>query len=928
VYRQKSYAQKSFSQEMAMSAPSLNPLSFSRSDAVNQLSLREQLVQDAKRSLQTVDAVQEANIAKLRAENKLIAVVPGVDYIADKAIREEVAAIIKSAPFLGPQIKVTGKEPHFTESQKAVASLVQELDDAKKAAITDFCKNVALEATTAVEKTAEPQVTLTPQAILNAKTVIGQVIFLLDQGTERTEEVAKAILERQSDEKIAEDVKLASMKSAIQEQFASAMEAKRDAIKLAKEDEVKFGFIQEDAFLSAQLPKEIADLLITSKGFFNVAISDTVTSALLPETAKQKPYQKEIERVLDLCKNNPTMRQAINAAVAPNSPAARAVVSATLGLPATMEVTDVHAKKALLAAQLTKIHAEDGFEAAVADQIKTIRPDRFAHDVAALFNAGKLVRTLQGQEQEFSIDLDSLSNDLDTPFETNRTGAFTKLGGWIAHAPRVWEMPSIKSACVAMGIPEENHKKAVEDAILRIADADKKPKKFTITARTLIEELSTEFKEESQNGVCTLGALGYSSRGNNLLLKAWEQTIADLSNQHAEMTMRSRILRSVESTLRNKFTAGLEKNSLLQPAFDTFLGKLHGDLKLISDDETYTLEGISTPEQFRKLVNSHVASSLDATALHAPAAAAPGIEAVKEKVSAFVDSKAFLQRMLQRFGTENTKLESPDTEWEKLASTPWEAKVENNPFTLLSKYFGDAVENVASFTVADARTLGIRLLRFIGQNQEKSSTTRYGLAYGEHTFALSVDSAKFAAGLSPESAPKFDAPLPKESRQKIADWVKKQFVAEGFESAFDVSELMENPDLTLKQFRDAILLDAKNSAGILEFKYGQYVEVKTADAKQKSKKIERMLDTFIMTKALPEEIQKELAANTVRFAETTWSKNKALCFYQDPMGKGLRLGVVSDKGTVRPLNEEEWLNKSRPWSLFATKIEAPTAVSQ
>ena len=261
-------------------------------------------------------------------------------------------------------------------------------------------------------------------------------------------------------------------------------------------------------------------------------------------------------------------------------------------------------------------------------------------------------------------------------------------------------------------------------------------------------------------------------------------------------------------------------------------------------------------------------------------------------------------------------------------NVPWSASLPNNPSTLLRSYFGEAVEEVKSITAKSASALQNALFRFAVDNPSES--VRHGLVFGEHTFSLSVDKALFTAALSPEAVlPKFTAPLAKASREQIAAWVKKQFIAPDLVSTFDdnVSELISDEAMSLKQFRDAILWQTKYFSGLFVEKGTGYTDSTAPALVQKGKKIERMLDSFIISEALPEELQKELAPHILPFGQSTWSKNKVLCFYPDPLGQGLRLGALSKGASIRPLNQDKWL-KDGTWKLFATKIEAPAAVAQ
>ena len=611
-----------------MSLFHVNPLSsISGADATT---LGEVLIQNAKRSLKTKDVVHEANCAVLRAVKQLPTVLSS----------DEVIAVLKKGAPQGHGAAA----PHFATEVKEIDVLIATLEEGKKAQVVDFYKKITAEATQKPVAT-EPGVTLIPQAILTAKELLGQVIFLLDKDAEKMVGILSGI---QSDEKIVENDKFGAMKAKVAEQFGIAILAKQETIKQVGAEEKKRQIIEENDFLAAELAKEVATLLITSRGFFNVAISDAVTKKLLPETAKQKPFEKEIERVLDLFKNDQSLQKTIKATVKPTSEAVAFIIRASLGLPSTADVTDVHAKRAHLAAHLAKIDHQDDFASKLADQIKTIRPERFAGDLTRLFSEGTLVSTIQGEQVTIEINLSDICDGLHTKIDTDPAGALTKLSSYFSRAktPLIWDSISIKAACLAMGIPEENHAQAVKDALGRLNVAH--AKQFSITPDALIKELSTVL-EKDQEGAYTLGCLGFASRSTNLLLRAWEVCIQDLAEESADTAMRSRVLRAVESTLFNKFTGGIDQGAAVKQARERFLGTFHGDLVFEEADNLLKLEGITTQEQFVALVKKHVTSSLDEAKLKLTAVDAPAIEAVKAKVTTFVDSKEFIKKVLRAF---------------------------------------------------------------------------------------------------------------------------------------------------------------------------------------------------------------------------------------------------------------------------------------
>lgn len=154
--------------------------------------------------------------------------------------------------------------------------------------------------------------------------------------------------------------------------------------------------------------RRLANLLINSHGDLQVDFLPKVISyiqayaySLGPDRQSDAKRHERILRVLQLLQSNKELVRLLKSISKPVShPLAEKIIRDTLQLPERTSITDVHARKAALAALLCYLRQSVGscFATAPAILIHNEQPEQFLRDISDLLNTGRLKRTFGGIE--------------------------------------------------------------------------------------------------------------------------------------------------------------------------------------------------------------------------------------------------------------------------------------------------------------------------------------------------------------------------------------------------------------------------------------------------------------------------------------------------------------------------------------------------
>jgi hypothetical protein len=171
--------------------------------------------------------------------------------------------------------------------------------------------------------------------------------------------------------------------------------------------------------------RRIAQLLINDEGDFNSALLPRVIQLLTenlyvlgPQRQYDGPRHEHMLRVLTLLNTTPELARLIKRIGKPHQhPLADQIIRDTLQLPASIAVTDAHARRATLAAWMCTLRQNIGscFATAPAIIIHDEQPEQFLLDIYDMLGTGRLKRTFGGIEYTVPLSTSWGGGDLRKP---------------------------------------------------------------------------------------------------------------------------------------------------------------------------------------------------------------------------------------------------------------------------------------------------------------------------------------------------------------------------------------------------------------------------------------------------------------------------------------------------------------------------------
>ncbi|MEI8365193.1 MAG: hypothetical protein WCF65_02135 [Parachlamydiaceae bacterium] len=329
--------------------------------------------------------------------------------------------------------------------------------------------------------------------------------------------------------------------------------------------------------------RRLANLLINDKGELN-----RVVIPRLIELAKQHLYslgpdrqfdakrQEHVLRVLKLINDNKEVVRLLNSIDKPVSHRyAEQIIRDTLQLSPNTIVTTAHARRAVLSAWMCTLRQNVGscFGTAPSIIIHTEQPEMFLKDINELLNTGRIKRTFGGIEYSVPLCSSWGGGDLKKPFMIPLGEEFDKSGIWLS--------PGLTAAFESLGLVDseaasESKAVRVKGLILTVLGGVERKQPYVITSaeeiirRVFLNHLNLTQQdiEEYENrpqamvfgGLLIQGAAGGTGSGgkggrcadflarfdtacnalkglaDNALLKAWEFSIASLSETKSQFT--------------------------------------------------------------------------------------------------------------------------------------------------------------------------------------------------------------------------------------------------------------------------------------------------------------------------------------------------------------------------------------------------------
>jgi hypothetical protein len=209
------------------------------------------------------------------------------------------------------------------------------------------------------------------------------------------------------------------------------------------------------------------------------------------------PHSKQLARVMKRLRDEPQLAKKLTSIgpPSPKNPACQ-MIRSTLGLAVNEEVTEVHARKAALAAMFAELRQSDVgscFATSTAIRVHDSDPERFLSDMKELIETGKMIRdvkladgTIKHVEVPVSTAVSRAS--LERKVTLKKNGNLKDAGGGTIH---IASTVPVAAALGAMGLQGSQAQKPVNDALTALRTSKVQ------AAKSAIEALESGKKRES-----------------------------------------------------------------------------------------------------------------------------------------------------------------------------------------------------------------------------------------------------------------------------------------------------------------------------------------------------------------------------------------------------------------------------------------------
>ncbi len=522
------------------------------------------------------------------------------------------------------------------------------------------------------------------EVILKVREVIGKVVFVIDKL------------------KVRAKINLDDLDSSV-EWIGMGVKEKLKIIdshlKVKNKAANQFDLQEPDMLLYIEKPKEIAKVLLTSQGQLNLGMVSTVIEKFLSSGESRSGYEQGICNVLTQMDGSwqkwiDAIQPPVNGRIASNE-----FIRADLGLLMGHPITKLHCQQVVLGGLLSQPCQPDVADSfAVQWAIK--KQNEFLlnsiEDYSALIHNGCLTRDVNGVPDHFFFKTTLADKSLSGYFTLHSNGKTEEFND-----SSVWDCPNLIAAGEQMGIT--NLQREVMNLLV---DTDSQ----TISWDELIEKLarSSANHHHSADELHMLGRYGFSL-SDNRLLRAWETSLAAVSQDRSGDYLRDSVNSCVMNVLGPVFANSMNKASSYQKTLveelkavfhKTFNNSFRlayngsipssdgssssGGFELYSRDvEDLTSMGvrIAKPEEFKLLVFNTLDQAVSAERGKVSSKKDRAVLAsVSDALKLCMHGKDFTRNILWAYDNGNRNVADPVSEYNDLERTPMQSLNGNNPW--------------------------------------------------------------------------------------------------------------------------------------------------------------------------------------------------------------------------------------------------------
>ncbi|MGC2594862.1 MAG: hypothetical protein WA347_01100 [Rhabdochlamydiaceae bacterium] len=522
------------------------------------------------------------------------------------------------------------------------------------------------------------------EVILKVREVIGKVVFVIDKL------------------KVRAKINLDDLDSSV-EWIGMGVKEKlkiiNNHLKIKNKVANQFDLQEPDMLLYIEKPKEIAKVLLTSQGQLNLGMVSTVIEKFLSSGESRSGYEQGICNVLTQMDGSwqkwiDAIQPPVNGRIASNE-----FIRADLGLPMGHPITKLHCQQVVLGGLLSQPCQPDVADSfAVQWAIK--KQNEFLlnsiEDYSALIHNGCLTRDVNGVPDHFFFKTTLADKSLSGYFTLHSNGKTEEFND-----SSVWDCPNLIEAGEQMGITNLQR-----EVMKLLVDTDSQ----TISWDELIEKLarSSANHHHSADELHMLGRYGFSL-SDNRLLRAWETSLAAVSQDRSGDYLRDSVNSCVMNVLGPVFANSMNKASSYQKTLveelkavfhKTFNNSFRlayngsipssdgssssGGFELYSRDvEDLTSMGvrIAKPEEFKLLVFNTLDQAVSAERGKVSSKKDRAVLAsVSDALKLCMHGKDFTRNILWAYDNGNRNVADPVSEYNDLERTPMQSLNGNNPW--------------------------------------------------------------------------------------------------------------------------------------------------------------------------------------------------------------------------------------------------------
>ncbi len=329
--------------------------------------------------------------------------------------------------------------------------------------------------------------------------------------------------------------------------------------------------------------RRLANLLINDNGELNLAILPRLIELLKrnlyslgPNRQYDSKRQEHLLKVVTLLHQDKDLQRALKTIDKPISHKhAEQIIRDTLQIPSSVVLTDAHARRAVLSAWMCLLRQNVGscFATAPAIIIHDEQPHMFLKDMKELLGTGRLKRTFGGIEYSVPLSSSWGAGDLKKPFMLGLGEAFEKSDLWLSPGlgaafqtagildsesdrdTSVQQTKAVLTDMVAALPPKQQYIVISAEEIIRkvllksmgltekdLQDYENRPRHM-IHSGLMMQVTPGSKATKGKGELCatfynlfSMACNAFKALADNALLKAWEFTIASLSETKSQFT--------------------------------------------------------------------------------------------------------------------------------------------------------------------------------------------------------------------------------------------------------------------------------------------------------------------------------------------------------------------------------------------------------